>query len=350
MTNTTTSPNMLLPIPTVSEDPGPDWATNLNACLSAIDSHNHSSGQGVQITPDGMNINADFPLNGNNLISARSLRFTPQSGNITQPADLGCLYENGVDLYYVDGSGNQVRITQGGSVTGSAGTITGLPSGTASAAFSAGTFTFESATNTPAAMNFGPATIGQQVVSGFGVTISAAVAQASNYGLSLPTALPGSTQFMTLDSSGNIGASIAVSQGITNTMLAPVNAAYADNNSIVTITSASYSDVSGLSVSLTSTGRPVEISLMPISGASNASFVRSDDGGTCSLGFDVDGALTSFTIGILSAGLSFFPTSFRLVFTPAAGAHTYKVRGKRDSGTGSSSILFGYCALYVREL
>ena len=50
MSNTTNSPFMLLPVPVVGTDPGPDWANNLNACLAAIDSHDHSTDKGAPIT------------------------------------------------------------------------------------------------------------------------------------------------------------------------------------------------------------------------------------------------------------------------------------------------------------
>lgn len=194
-----------MPVPVVGVDPGPDWATNIDACLSVIDSHNHSSGQGVPITPAGLNINSDLAIGGNNLTTARSVRFSSQGSPLNQAADLGCLYESGVDLYYNDGAGNQVRITQSGSVSGSAGTITGLPSGTASASFGGAAFTFQSATSTPAALNVGPTTIAQASTSGKGVTISASVSQASNYNLTLPVALPGSSSFLNSDASGNLG-------------------------------------------------------------------------------------------------------------------------------------------------
>lgn len=195
---------MNMPVPVVGVDPGPDWATNVNSCLSIIDSHTHTSGQGVPITSNAININADLPFNGFNGTTFRSVRFSPQSGSIGAASDLGCLYENGVDLYYIDGAGNNVRITQGGSVTGASGTITGLPSGTASASFAGSTFTFQSATNTPAAMNFGPVTLGQAVASGKNVTISASVSQAANYALTLPTALPSVQSVVAVDTSGNL--------------------------------------------------------------------------------------------------------------------------------------------------
>lgn len=352
MTNTTTSPNMNLPVPTVSEDPGPDWASNLNACLAAIDSHNHSSGQGVSITPDGININADFSLNNFNVTTTRSLRFTPQSGSITDPADLGCLYENGVDLYYVDGAGNQVRITQGGSVTGSSGTITGLPSGTASASFSAGTFTFQSATNTPAAMNFGPTTIGQNVVSGFGVTVSANASQASNYALSFPVALPASTKFATIDSSGNIGDSYDVDNstlevvasviqvkdlGITNAKLAAANIATSSSSGSFTTTSATYVNVTNLSVTISTVGRPVMIFFNPPGAtSSDIGFVGAGAAGSGSFRILRSGGAISTTVVSTTANNSLVPPgSLNFIDQPSAGSHTYVLQAQRNIASGS---------------
>lgn len=208
--NTLPSPNMGMPIPVVGTDPGPDWANNINASLSIVDQHDHSPGKGVPITPAGMNISSDLPFNNNNATVLRSTRFNPQSSPLSGGgADIGALYESGADLYYNDGNGNQVRITEGGAVTGSAGTITGLPSGTASASYSGGTFTFSAATNTPATMSVGPIIVSRQVPNPFGVTIAASASQGANYNLTLPTALPGSASVMTLDSSGNISSTLA---------------------------------------------------------------------------------------------------------------------------------------------
>lgn len=207
MANTTPSPNMSMPVPTVSTDPGPDWATNINSCLSVIDSHTHTSGQGVQITSDAINVNADLPMSNNNLTTAKSVRFTSQSAALAGASDIGCLYESGVDLYYNDGNGNQIRVTQSGSVAGSSGTITGLPSGTASAAYSGGTFSFLQATSTPASLSNGSVKIGREDTSGFGVTIGASGSQAADYSLTLPVALPAATYPVTMTSAGQLAAS-----------------------------------------------------------------------------------------------------------------------------------------------
>ncbi len=204
MPNTIISPNMNMPVPVVGVDPGEDWATNVNACLSVVDSHSHVPGQGVAINPGAIDINADLPFNNFNATTLRSTRFQPQGIPLADPTDLGCLYTSGVDLYYNDVNGNQIRMTQSGTVTGSTGTITGLPSGTASASYAAGTFTFQSATNTPAAMSLGPTRIAQQVAGGFGVTLSASASQASDYSLTFPVSLPSASSFLRSDTSGNL--------------------------------------------------------------------------------------------------------------------------------------------------
>lgn len=216
MSNTIPSPNMSMPVPVVSVDPGPDWANNINACLSILDQHNHATGQGVQITPSGLLINTDLTILGNNLIAIRSVRFSPQGAPLSLPADLGCLYEVGVDLYYNDGSGNQIRITQSGAIAGAAGTITGLPSGTASASFSpsgGGTFTFLAATATPANFVIGPVSIGRNASGTKFVMLIPNAAQASDYTLVFPPALPAGVDYATIDASGNISFNSSGSTG-----------------------------------------------------------------------------------------------------------------------------------------
>ena len=220
MADFTLSPNMMMPVPTVGEAPGPGWATNIDASLSILDAHNHSSGQGVQINPNGININTDLPFNNNNATTVRSVNFQSQASPLNLITDKGCVYVSGVDLYYNDEGGTQIRITQGGAVAGSAGTITGLPSGTASASFSAGTFTFQSATNTPASMNIGPVSIGNNVANSKTVTIFPNAGIAANYNLSLPAALPAAVNYVTLDNSGNLSFNTAGTTGSDAVVLA----------------------------------------------------------------------------------------------------------------------------------
>lgn len=201
MTTTTTTPNMNLVKPNVGEDPGPDWATNLNGDLDSIDSHDHSTGQGVQIGVAGINIDGSLVMNEQNLTQINAALFTQINAALTSL--LRSLQVVSKDLYYVDGDGNSVRITQGGSVTGATGTITGLPSGTASAAFSAGTFTFSSATNTKATMSVGPVAIGSTTINGKQTTLASAAAMPANLTLTLPQAAGVANSVLSNDGSSN---------------------------------------------------------------------------------------------------------------------------------------------------
>lgn len=198
-----------MPVPIVSQAPGPGWADNYNACLSILDQHNHSAGNGISISQDGINLTASITtfdslsFNGSNAYAARSVRFTPQALALGLTTDVGCVYEAGVDLYYNDGAGNQIRLTQGGSIVGTAGSITGLPSGTASASYAGGTFVWQAATNTAAKMDAGSYVLRNNTASSFGLTLNPPNAMGSDFDLYLPS-VPGTKSIVTINTSGNM--------------------------------------------------------------------------------------------------------------------------------------------------
>ncbi len=196
--SSTITPNMGLVIPTVGSEAGPDYATEINSSLTLIDQHDHSSGYGVQITPAGLNINTDLTFSGNSATSIESLVFTVQASI----ASLGAVYVKGVDLYYNDTNGNVIQLTASGSPAGGAGTITGLSSGTASAVYSAGVFTFSASTNTPANIQMGSVLLGNNSALSKYLTLAPPNAMAANYTLTLPSTIPASQSFMTLDAAG----------------------------------------------------------------------------------------------------------------------------------------------------
>lgn len=214
------TPNMNLPVPVVGEEAGPEYATDINSCMTVLDAHNHAPGSGLQIDPTGLNINADLPMASNNLTQIRTSRYTSQSAALALATDLSCLYSVNGDMYWNDGLGNQVRLTQNGSVVGASGSITGLVS-PATASYVAGTTTFvwESDSNVPANMDCGAVILRKIAASSSGITLRPPTAIASDYEIVLP-ALPAANSFMTIDSSGNQAATVAVSQGITLSMLA----------------------------------------------------------------------------------------------------------------------------------
>lgn len=200
MSETIISPNMNLPVPEVGVTPGPDWATNINSCMGAIDSHDHTPGHGVPISSSALSITSDLSLSNNSLTNAKSVVFTAQPSFSTRQA----IYVISPDLIYNDGNGNVVRITQSGSVSGATGTITGLPSGTASAAYQAGsgTFQFQSSTNTPANGSFASLSIAQQTTSPNTITLKSPNSLASSYNFTLPTSVPAFTSLLAMNTSG----------------------------------------------------------------------------------------------------------------------------------------------------
>lgn len=210
------SPNMNLPVPVVGVEAGPQWATDVNNSLNIIDSHSHVPGYGVLVPSAGIDINADLPFSGFNATLLKSARFSSQTSPLTGASpDLGCVYVSGADLYFNDTAGNQVRITQSGSVAGSAGTITGLPSGTASAAYASlsGTFTFLQATSTGA--NIDAATLiirypgSYPTPAGNYVALQAPSTLATGYALTLPTTLPAANNSFLSSSTAGVMAYVA---------------------------------------------------------------------------------------------------------------------------------------------
>lgn len=198
---------MTLPISTIGVDTGLNWETNLNASLSIIDGHNHSVGQGVQIQPNGLDINADLSFQGNNATLLRSVRFLSQSAVLSGSSDVGCIYVVGNELYYNDlTGGHNVQITNNGNVNAGAGSISGLPSGTASVSYSAGTYVFQSATNTAANLDGASVIFRDTTASSNGVTVSAPSALAANYTITWPSGAPASTLPVSMDTSGNLSA------------------------------------------------------------------------------------------------------------------------------------------------
>ncbi|MES1988078.1 MAG: hypothetical protein V4440_08625 [Pseudomonadota bacterium] len=398
MANTIASANMSLPIPVVGVDPGPTYATDLNNCLTLIDAHTHAAGSGVPITPDGINISSDLTMGNNNLTSARSLAMTAHSAVLSTPGDLGCLSVVGVDLYYNDLSGNKIQITTGGGVAGSPGSISNLTS-PASAAYVSGssTFIWQSASNKPALMDNGSVIIRNFLTNSKGLTLAAPAAMGSDYSLILP-ALPASTKIMNCDASGNISASYSVDSStieiatnviqvkaggigatqlgtgsvvtaklddsavttikiaalnVTKAKLAALGEQLSSSCGVFTTTSTSYVDVTNLSRTLTSTGRPVWFGLMGIAGSQ--SLIDAGPGTTQAFIYIAllrDGSIESEQVlGQTITGstvTTIFPvtTIFHIdTNPPSAGSHTYKIQA-RSLGGQAVSIQFAKLIAY----
>lgn len=214
------SANMSMPIPGVGVTVGPQYASDVNASLTIVDTHNHSPGSGVQITPAGLNISSDLSFLSNNAIDIKSARFVPQTIPLAGIADIACIYFSGVDLFVNDALGNQIQITQSGGIAGTPGSIANLVA-PASAQYVSGssTFIWQSNTNTPANMDFASAILRNLVANSKGLTLQPPNAMGADYALTLPS-LPIATAFLTIDAAGAITGSVPTSGGITGSNIA----------------------------------------------------------------------------------------------------------------------------------
>jgi hypothetical protein len=117
---------MSLVLPDPNSELGPAWATLLNAALTLVDGHDHSSGKGPRITPAAFNVNADFTFNNWSLTSLKMT--SAMTDNTVDPTGSSnrCLFFLNGEFYAKDGSGNNVQITNSGSVAGATGNIGGI--------------------------------------------------------------------------------------------------------------------------------------------------------------------------------------------------------------------------------
>jgi len=332
----TISPNMNLVVPGIGTEIGPAWASDLNADLAAIDSHNHSSGQGVPISPSGMNINADLAFQNNNATQLRSTRFTAQSAVLSLATDVGCLYVVGNELYYNDVTGgHNVQLTSNGTVNA---TSSGISSGTASAAFSAGVLVVKSSSSSGANVEMQSAVLTNSGNLTTTLTLQAP-ALSGSITETLPT-IPASQSFMTIDTSGNMSGYAPIAQGITRSNLAPLGQQISSSCGLFSTSSGTFTAVTNLSVAVTTTGRPVHVFLQP-DGTAGFGII----GGSSQMELQIlRGASVVYKTAI-NGNVELPPSSIMFLDTPSSGNYNYTVQIASTGGTSVSvnnSVLVAY--------
>jgi len=284
----TLTPNMNLVIPSVGTTSGPDYALQTNQSLTLVDQHDHTPGKGVQITPAGINVNTDFLFNGYAATGLKSLTLVPQ-GSLT---DINALYDIAGDLFFNDGVGNVIRITQSGGIAGTPGSISGLVA-PASATYVpiSSTFVFQSNVNTAANIDAGSYLLRNLTPnSTFAVTLSPPSGLSSNSTITLPV-IPPTTSFMTMDNAGQMLVSQVYpltapglqtdsvttpkiqNAAVTRPKLAPVGQQKAATSGLYTTSVTTVPTLMpNQTVTITTTGRPV-IVMMQSDDTGNAAFI-----------------------------------------------------------------------------
>lgn len=208
----TLSPNMNLSIPTVGVDIGPTYAYQINTSLSLIDSHNHSPGSGVPITPSGININAMLTFNDNPATNLEYAGFAVQASASTALQSLSVAPTSSInELWYTDSNGTQTQITANGAVNATIGSLPGE-------SYAAGTFTWVqgNGSTTPANFDIGGITI-RPTTAGTtnGVILQPNGSIASQYTLSLPL-IPAAKNLVSITTGGVIAADVNVDNSTLN--------------------------------------------------------------------------------------------------------------------------------------
>lgn len=358
---------------TVGVDSGLVWEQNLNASLTIVDGHNHTPGFGVPITPAAVNINADLAFNNFSATSLKSLVFTAQPSLATTLA----LYAIGADLYFNDGNSNVVQITSGGNVNA---TSSGISNGTATASFVSSVLVVNAASNTPANIQGGSILLGNNLAASKFLTLSPPSAMPANFTLTLPS-VPASTNIVTLDNAGNFAAvtnvdnstlqlvtntlaikAKGVTQGLladrsTGTTVGAGGVAVSVSSGAFSTSSATYVDVTNLSVTITTTGRPVMVMLVSEGNStpgSESSISWSKAANTAQAQLrtvrDVteisNATLYNRAVGATSVDHAIPVSSYSHLDQPTAGTYTYKIQALALAGTGtvfvSNALLVAY--------
>lgn len=393
---------MNLTLPVVTTTPGPEWASLLNAALTTVDAHDHSDDKGTQVTPAGLNINATLQFNDEDAVELRSTRYTDHLAPIADIADAACVFVSGGDLYYNNSAGTAIQITAGAGLNATSIGGIGGDFATSSAAVTysntSKAFRFTQSSGINAHLDVANVSIREAVASANAVTLKSPTSLGASYNWLFPTALPasGQTKFLTIDSSGQVGAQYDVDNttieissnnlqvknlSISTAKLTDLNvttAKIADLNvttgkiADAAITKAklaaanyqissacpsfnattSYTEVTNLSVSITTTGRPVRVYLVGTNDL-NPSIIRcSWTGGIPHIGFRImrDATVVSWQqFTVFTNGFGNIPVSSIAHFeVPAAGTYTYSVQAKTDQTSGLAGIQFA--KLVVEEI
>lgn len=364
--STTLTPNMSLVVPGVGTESGPAYATEINGDLSILDGHNHSSGSGVQITPSGLNINANLSIGNNVLLNVGAVNLEAQTST---PSYNASIYSEGVDLYYLDGSGNTIRLTEGGSIVGTAGSIGGLPSGTASVFFSSSTYVFQSATNVPANLDSASIILRNPTLNSFGVTLSPPNSLGANYSLTLPS-IPAQTNVMTIDSSGNMGSITydQVGEGMTatgadaigesmdstganavaNSRTRTIGTSVGLGGVVITASSGTFAgsgNITNLAGTIVTSGRPVYVAIQPDGSGQPMSTLNAEN--SClTIYRDGNSVATWGLLGVQPVGIH-----YALIDNVGAGTHSYIAAITQYPGSSGSVVgQVDYAALTAYEI
>ena len=109
-----TLPNMGLITPVPGADSG-TWDDKINTSLATVDSHDHTSGKGVAITPAALDINDNIEMTSFGLLNTGQIDFT-EVPDLTSGAQTLFVSSADGELYWRNDAGTNVQLTSGATI------------------------------------------------------------------------------------------------------------------------------------------------------------------------------------------------------------------------------------------
>lgn len=200
-------PNISLELPDTGSDIG-TWGAIVNADLRLVDAHDHTSGKGVRIVTSALNINADLSFGGFAALDVGKIDFSPVAA---LAAGAVTLFVNSADneLYWRSNGGTNVKLTSGTSLNTSlvGGIVGDYTSVSAEVAYDDSldryTFKQQGTPKTWAKLACGDVQIFETGTNeSVSVRLKCPAALAASFDITLPLALPASTQLWQITSAG----------------------------------------------------------------------------------------------------------------------------------------------------
>lgn len=217
-----TLPNMNIILPTLGQDSG-QWDDKLNAALTLVDAHDHTSGKGPRVPTAGININADLAFGGYGPTGLGKAAFNAVTALTTGSKTLFVSSADN-ELYWRNNGGTNVKLTSGSTINIAlvGGIVGDYSSVGAEVAYSDAdkvyTFKQNGSPKPWARIASGPVRIYEyNTTETVYVELAINAALASSYTLTLPAALPGSTLLCQVAASGAVSFSNTIATGITLT-------------------------------------------------------------------------------------------------------------------------------------
>tara|TARA_Y100000593_G_scaffold14361_1_gene27171 strand:- start:4532 stop:5749 length:1218 start_codon:yes stop_codon:yes gene_type:complete len=173
----------------------------------------------ANIVPSEITVNQDFTFAGYKAKDLGGVRFSSQSSASTGSSNTNLLEVVSEDLYFVDGSGNSIRVTNGGAldITTTGGIGGNYTTTTAEVTYSSAdteyTFSDHNTPARPAGIQCGIIRVREEAASTNAVSIQSPGSLSSAYAITLPTGVGSGTQVVTSTTSGS-AISLAVSSSL----------------------------------------------------------------------------------------------------------------------------------------